>query len=238
MSCLLAVFDDVSSWPVIAFDTLHRPGVSVNLYAERINNFAIKADSKLKIVCKINKIGRKMGFIELEAMDANDVVVAFGRHVKYLDGMGKLFETAMTEPCFSTLTPQLAKIFGKVYSSTDYSNTSLTETIPLSFEDGKGSFIVAENQLNPMGTLHGGAQAIAAELFGGMQRRRSTSTSSTKLKSLEVNYISASPPGKMLWLTSETFAKEENPNLNMIKIWKDGRGGKRTVVSDAILHWS
>ena len=117
LSVLLAVFDDVSSWPVIAFDKKHRPGVSINLYAEFLQGSSgafpvIRGGDTLNITATINKLGGQIGFIDLKAYDHDNKLIAIGRHTKFLNVMGRAYEI-LFGPLFWTVTPIIANLFGE-----------------------------------------------------------------------------------------------------------------------------
>mmetsp|Transcript_27574 Transcript_27574/g.46624 ORF Transcript_27574/g.46624 Transcript_27574/m.46624 type:complete len:364 (+) Transcript_27574:249-1340(+) len=89
VGAVLAVFDELSTYALMLQDAKARPGVSVHLSAELLSD--VPAHSTVLIESCALKVGRSLGFCEVEMRDSDGQLVARGRHVKYLP-MGRLWE--------------------------------------------------------------------------------------------------------------------------------------------------
>lgn len=99
-SACLAILDDLSSFACMAGDRTHRTGVSLSLSADLIHPDRMTALSEIDVLCKVDKIGRYVGFLTIEFIDRNDgKVVARGSHNKFLP-TGFLWETLLSKPFF------------------------------------------------------------------------------------------------------------------------------------------
>lgn len=72
-------------------DRGHRPGVSIHLSTEVIRPYSLQSDSNIKIMTRVDKIGRTIGFCSLEVLSADNELLARGKHIKYLP-MGAIFD--------------------------------------------------------------------------------------------------------------------------------------------------
>lgn len=99
-SACLAILDDLSSFACMAGDRTHRTGVSLSLSADLIHPSRMTALSEIDVLCKIDKIGRYVGFLTVEFVDRVDGrVLARGTHNKFLP-TGFLWETILSKPFF------------------------------------------------------------------------------------------------------------------------------------------
>jgi acyl-coenzyme A thioesterase PaaI-like protein len=99
-SACLAILDDLSSFACMAGDRTHRTGVSLSLTADLIQPGRMTALSEVDVLCKIDKIGRYVGFLTVEFMDrSTGQVLARGTHNKFLP-TGFLWETFLSKPFF------------------------------------------------------------------------------------------------------------------------------------------
>lgn len=99
-SACLAILDDLSSFACMAGDRTHRTGVSLSLSADLIHPSRMTALSEVDVLCKIDKIGRYVGFLTVEFVDRVDGrVLARGTHNKFLP-TGFLWETILSKPFF------------------------------------------------------------------------------------------------------------------------------------------
>lgn len=89
VGAVLAVFDELSTYALMLKDNTARPGVSVHLSAELLSD--VSAHSTVFIESCALKVGRSLGFCEVEMRTSDGLLVARGQHVKYLP-MGRMWE--------------------------------------------------------------------------------------------------------------------------------------------------
>jgi acyl-coenzyme A thioesterase PaaI-like protein len=85
-STLLALFDELSTFSLFAFDMTRRPGVSVSLSDEIIR--PIYEGEIVTMITTCDKIGLILAFISMEVRSDKGLVMARGKHIKYLNNMG------------------------------------------------------------------------------------------------------------------------------------------------------
>jgi len=90
-AAILALFDEISTYSLAVQDRSHRPGVSIHLSTEVIRPHALQCGSNIKIMTRIDKIGRTIGFCSLEVLSTDNELLARGKHIKYLP-MGAIFD--------------------------------------------------------------------------------------------------------------------------------------------------
>jgi len=82
VSATLCVFDEFSSYAVVTKDKTCRFGVSVHLAVEVLAD--IPAGSDVFVEVSAEKVGKTLGFIKMEMLDADRRLVAHGCHIKFL----------------------------------------------------------------------------------------------------------------------------------------------------------
>ena len=90
-AAILALFDEISTYSMAVHDRGHRPGVSIHLSSEVIRPHSMQSGSNIKIMTRVDKIGRTIGFCSLEVLSADNELLARGKHIKYLP-MGAIFD--------------------------------------------------------------------------------------------------------------------------------------------------
>ena len=88
---ILALFDEISTYSMALQDRNHRPGLSIHLSTEVIKPLALQSGSDIKVMTRVDKIGRTIGFCSLEVLSADNQLLARGKHIKYLP-MGAIFD--------------------------------------------------------------------------------------------------------------------------------------------------
>jgi hypothetical protein len=175
-SATVALFDEFSSISTIISDRTSRGGVSIILSAE--NYVDIPPNTEVLIVSKSLKIGKTIGFSDLQMFDLNNNLLASGNHIKFLDA-GQLWNYVMHPTVFPFLVNILDSKFmkdlllargiyhkpplplcdldeiGSLYPLLEIQNTSVPDSY---------SVFVKPQFMNPNKTFHGGAVAISAEL--------------------------------------------------------------------------
>ncbi len=181
LSALLAVIDDVTTWPLVSADAKCRPGVSVQLGAELIGNpEPIRVGSTLTFVAKATKVGATMGFTTCDVKNEDGDLICVGKHTKYLP-MGRVYEIMMGN--FMPVLSWYANNFG---SKAGVDSVSDGESIGIDKVIGHEPEIKVSPALcNPMGGLHGGAQAIATEFAA-----KAKIPKGARLRSIDVAYMS------------------------------------------------
>jgi hypothetical protein len=192
-SATVALFDEFSSISTIISDRTNRGGVSIVLSAE--NYVDIPPNTEVLIISKSLKIGKTIGFSDLQMFDLNNNLLASGNHIKFLDA-GKLWNYVMHPTLFPFLVKLLDSKFmkdillaqgiyhkppmplcdldqtGSLYPLLDVQHTATPESY---------SVFVKPQWMNPNKTFHGGAVAISAELASRLSNQGHLSHSSCQL---------------------------------------------------------
>ena len=167
---VLALFDEFSSQSFMVSDKLHRPGVSISLSCKILKS--CQEGSKVQFVSIPKKIGNIIGFCDMFLLSEDGEVLATGTHIKYLP-MGWFWSIFIGNwlvfPIFVTISQMLAnkpRSHSAGQSSARVETISVEESFNLERIDASSfSFTVKMPQYcNGMGTLHGGAMAVAADM--------------------------------------------------------------------------
>lgn len=191
LSGFLAIFDEMTTYAIVATDRKKRPGMSVSLSAEMMGDVAVMGDS-IQINAEVVKSGRVMAFTKAEAIDpTSGQVICKGRHIKYLP-MPWLTELALG-PLMPLLKWFVSYFYAAKKTTTQSGVPRLLEDV-LKFEETSANqqsarFLVEPNHCNPMGAAHGGCQAMGMEVLGQNYAAKSSSNSHV-LKSMSVSYMS------------------------------------------------
>ena len=93
-AAIMALFDEISTYSTSMKDKNHRPGLSVHLTTELLQN--VYAGDEVTILTKADKNGKTIGYCTMELLNKKGELVARGKHIRYLQ-MGALFDT-ITDP--------------------------------------------------------------------------------------------------------------------------------------------
>jgi acyl-coenzyme A thioesterase 13 len=182
-STAIAIFDELSTIGFMVLDKQHRPGVSVQISARILK--PVNAGETLTLEVNYDKLGRTIAFASMVMKNEANVIVASGRHVKYLP-ISWFYDNVLAHPCiFQILTSALyddenncpttwigMPIFRSMLKSDvafDIKSDKSSQISGNIFDsinfDGnlQPNFKVRRNLCNPFGMLHGGAAAIATE---------------------------------------------------------------------------
>jgi acyl-coenzyme A thioesterase PaaI-like protein len=173
-SATIALFDEFSSISTIITDKNTRPGVYIVLSAE--NYVDTPPNTEVRIVSNALKIGKTIGFSEIQMLDLNGNLLASGSHIKFLE-MGKWWDIMMHPSIFPQVVNVLDSPFVKkvllsqrIYYppplplcdqnkiGSMYSTFKLSQSSPSLFE-----IDVDPRHMNPNKAFHGGAVAISTE---------------------------------------------------------------------------
>ena len=217
-SATLAVFDELSSYAFMVKDKTCRIGVSVLLSTEILRE--CPADSDVIVEVEAIKIGKTLGFAIMEMRDSEGLLLARGRHIKYLP-MGPLWDL-FAHPAVSHLTfPFLERIantpwvrnssvYKKLMEAMSGGRNSSSATHYTPPDPGVGQVFqslgvtplcdssftmhVTPSVCNMIGRLHGGALAMAVEQAVNMKYGTNDSDGRRIVK-LEIEYLSAMKVG-------------------------------------------
>lgn len=174
-SATIALFDEFSSLSTIINDKNSRSGVSIVLTAENYTNSL--PNTNVFIVSKSLKIGKTIGFSEIQMFDENNNLVASGSHIKFLD-MGKIWDLLMQPTTFPFIVNLLDSSFiKKILLSQGIYHYPPKEQLcdvnqvgsiyPLfnhkQIDSNSYNLTVQPHFMNPNKTFHGGAVAMSAE---------------------------------------------------------------------------
>lgn len=175
----LALFDEFSTFCFMLKDNRCRSGVSIHLTTDMLGS--VPADSTIRIVSRCTKVGKTIGFCDMEMLDASNSPVARGKHIKYLHqgAAWNLFAHPRVLPVMLDMLERFGdKIFWKFGMKLFFGGANRTVTTEVS----SSTLCSVANSLgieqispqhyklhakphmnNISGILHGGAVAIAAE---------------------------------------------------------------------------
>ena len=188
-SATMALFDEYSSMCFMMKDKGARGGVSIMLTAD-VHQFCA-AGTDVTIVTRATKVGKTIGFCDIEMFDHNKELVSRGSHVKFVD-MGRMWDFAMHPSRISTtlalydalgerllntaIGDNVMSLLGKGKRLSDLSPAfgevgAAYREFGLSSEgadqrEGGGTqahFKMKPHMGNYFGNLHGGAAAMLAE---------------------------------------------------------------------------
>eukprot|EP00550_Attheya_septentrionalis_P009101 CAMPEP_0198284762 /NCGR_PEP_ID=MMETSP1449-20131203/4202_1 /TAXON_ID=420275 /ORGANISM="Attheya septentrionalis, Strain CCMP2084" /LENGTH=314 /DNA_ID=CAMNT_0043981975 /DNA_START=201 /DNA_END=1142 /DNA_ORIENTATION=+ len=239
LSGFLAVFDEVTTWAIVAQDRKRRPGLSITLSAQvgpatttttTTARRGIQAGDTVQINAKVVKSGKVLAFTEAEAIDVTTGdVICTGRHTKYLPmpflfelGLGPLF------PLVKMYTNRLPPKYNDDWM--DPTIDDLLQFKDMSANHKTGTFHVENDHNNPLGSVHGGCQAMGIEMIGQGYADASLKTP-MRLHSITTTYMS-------------TGRKEITFDANWIHVANDSASMSVKVasisgipVSEGILHF-
>lgn len=96
-AAVMALFDEISTFSCAMKDRKKRPGLSVHLTTEIIQN--MHAGEEVTILTRADKMGKTLGYCTMEILNKQGELVARGKHIKYLP-MGLFFDV-VTHPVVS-----------------------------------------------------------------------------------------------------------------------------------------
>ena len=185
-SATMALFDEYSSMCLMMKDRCARGGVSIVLTADLHNE--CPPNSEVTIVTTATKVGKTIGFCDIEMFDKNSNLLASGSHVKYID-MGKAWDVVMHPSRIkhtlafyesmgsklqgTALGDKISAILGKGGSRMSTPLTPPFDKAGKAFRDfniempssdqSNAQVHVKPHMCNYFGNLHGGAAAMIAE---------------------------------------------------------------------------
>lgn len=192
LSGFLSVFDDVTSWAIMALDRKGRAGVSTSLLAELgplgLQGKSMGPGDLVQINARVVKIGKVFGFAEAEAVEfKTGRVICYGRHTKYMP-MGIFFELFLGPllPLMKLITKWLPEKYPFLNPSID----DLLEFKDFTEDHSGGTFHVGNDHNNIMGSCHGGCQAMGMEIIGQGYVESSLKGKAPQLQSINVSFMS------------------------------------------------
>lgn len=251
LSAWLAVIDEVTTMALVANDDAsvksRRAGVSVSLYAERVETGGVDATRKgdvVRIDVGVTKIGRLLGFADAEITDPKtEKVICFGRHTKYLPG-GIVTDFVLRKnvmPWMSWILSFFAGFSPPSPSSTQATTESLDELMRFCdvSEDGSSStFVGGKPHFNFYQTLHGGCQAIMMETMASRylsKRSRSPLQRRHQLRSVQIDYISSAR--KSVDVRVDALSEDRRSGGGITTGVTISRSSSTTAVSRGVLRW-
>eukprot|EP00979_Chaetoceros_neogracilis_P002247 scaffold394_cov161-Chaetoceros_neogracile.AAC.2 len=169
-SAILAIFDEFTTLAIVNEDPNARPGVSMNLstnLSPRGMKQLPKAGDALDIFVKFIKIGKTFAFTEVEAQcSETGMVIATGKHTKFLNS-GSIIQKVILGQTMLPIASHVASMLQQ-NDPTETDTISMREILRLDTSKDSADaemLILRKELLNPMGSCHGGAIAMAMEQF-------------------------------------------------------------------------
>mmetsp|Transcript_6153 Transcript_6153/g.12514 ORF Transcript_6153/g.12514 Transcript_6153/m.12514 type:complete len:355 (-) Transcript_6153:1014-2078(-) len=193
LDAAVAMFDEISTYTgVVSWDRTWRPGVSIQLEGRALRPIEVGAGDRIRVETRLQKVGRTIGYLEIEIQDEDGDALIAGSHIKFMP-MGPLFEMAFH--------PIWQNVSQRVWDAYLDKQPVHTFTMPNSIEEvfalqevahaahvpktfGKveyaGMLPIDQRHGNPLGSIHGGASTMLGSL-GAMEalRRRPEMAQST-----------------------------------------------------------
>jgi hypothetical protein len=210
---VLALGDSLTTFVMMAGDSLHRPGVSVSLAGNMLDTTAsgasedntVFAGDVISIVCRTTKVGATVGFSEA-FFSKRGRVLAHVRHIKYLK-MGYLFDNWVGPllPLYfdvssmmsgGTLRPSKEAAIKKLTADCEVSlesSLSLSRTASASAGlSGHFGSVVHKGVENPFGNMHGGAVACLANdaALQALQGGQVAAKGAALVTAMEISFLS------------------------------------------------
>jgi len=240
-SAILAIFDEFTTLAIVNEDRKTRPGVSTNLSTNLSPHGMTqlpKAGDALDIFVKVIKIGKTFGFTEAEAKcSETGITIATGKHTKFLN-TGSLIQNAMLGQTMLPIVSHVASTF-QPNDSVNTNTISMNEILRLDaskYIKNAKMLVLRKEHLNPMGSCHGGAIAIAMEQFVntniiGSHKRPSRNDQNLRLQSMSINYVSTAK--EHLLFASENTCRFESSTMVDVNVFGDhGR-----MTANGVLHY-
>lgn len=196
VSSCAALFDEVSSFGVIAADRSHRWGVSVALSATRTGLMPATGE-RVSVVSKNVRLGRSLGSCDVALVDAaTGAVLATGTHTKFLPNGIPGWDAVVGGPLKPLIIAggeRRARRLGDRPRLDLSRHGALADAVPLAFDprDRRRAVLEPATELsNAMGTLHGGSLVIASHRVA---RRAAAARSSARSLHCEFLATGAGP---------------------------------------------
>ena len=158
LGAVLALFDEVSSFGVIAADATHRWGVSVSLGATRLSALP-RAGDTVTVASTAVRLGRNLGFCDCALRAADGAVLARGRHTKFLPTGIRGWDALMAPPLRPLFLSYVERLGEKDAAPADLGAMAhVDDAVPLDGSTLRPGPLLS----NPMGMPHGGALCISA----------------------------------------------------------------------------
>jgi acyl-coenzyme A thioesterase PaaI-like protein len=233
-STLLALFDETSSCGLVGFDKENRPGVSLHLELEMMRK-DVPIGTTIRVVNKFTKMGKSISFTDVTCIDHNtEEVLARGKHIKYMP-MGWIWGLAwspLLKPITTHMLTQRVDQLGPDQGLREDDGDILS--LFSSLEYGNSSSAVHDCRkihCNPLGKMHGGAIAIAAEQVGSAARGGARPSVA---RALSLHYLSAVPQGPVCFDADDVSSSRTSPTTQ-IKVSPKLQGGN--VAATATVTW-
>jgi len=242
VSAYAALIDDVSTWSIIGdrANKSMRSGVSTHLSVHLgqggLEGIGRNPGDAVDFEVEVIRIGRTMGFAHVNVHDVNSgATICTGRHAKFLP-MGALFETLFSENVLPLTKayarylerdvdpPLTANEVEKLHDVVKFSN--------LSTSNESAEIKVKAHHCNPMGSLHGGCQAVFAEQMGRPAAKLILNKDFPTLKSINMTYFSSETKAAALSVNPILVSKNDLKSSVMFRKVTDGR-----PISEAVLDW-
>lgn len=233
LSGFLSVFDDVTTWAIVALDRKKRAGVSTSLFAELgplgLQGGSMGPGDLVQINARVVKIGKVFAFAAAEAVEfKTGRVICYGRHTKYMP-MGIFYEILLGPllPVTKLITKWLPDKYPLLNPSTD----DLLEFKEFTKDHSLGTFHVENDHNNPMGSCHGGCQAMGMEIIGQGYAETSLKGKALQLRSINVSYMSTAK--KEIDFVADWIHVTDSSASMTVKV--NSAGGN--PVAEGILHF-
>lgn len=191
----MAIFEDVTTWAIVAEDRDRRPGVSTSMYIERGSmgreDEFIKPGNTVDIIARVSKIGKVFGFAEADAVDVKTgKIICSGRHIKYLPSASFIQDLALG-PLFP-LSKRFAESITDKFIDFKPTMDEILHFTEMSEDYKTGTQTVDECHHNPLKFYHGGCQAMAME-YMALNHASINSVNEKKMytRSMSINYMSS-----------------------------------------------
>jgi acyl-coenzyme A thioesterase PaaI-like protein len=138
-SGILAVLDELSTYPIVLEDKKYRAGVSVDLVTEVYASPV--GGEEVYIVTRTDKIGKVLGFCTMEMLNKQGELLARGKHVKYLP-LGAHLDIVAMSPLFPVLITLYNRFRAKTFQTPIDTIFNLSKTSkPLDHDILEGEYI-------------------------------------------------------------------------------------------------
>ena len=195
LSTYLSLLDDVTTWALMcAKPQQPRPGVSTSFQCDwgPAAHLGMLPGSVVDIIATVTKVGKNLGFVRAEVRDVETGnLVCYGSHTKFLP-LGRWLDFALS-PVGQWMMGLYAKWMISPKSLQQHRMIPLCEMFDtLHFDTHtRAYFTASRDHLNPVGSLHGGFQAILMEMVGRQVAMTELATANVHLESIQISYMSA-----------------------------------------------
>lgn len=223
LSTYLAIIDDVTTWALFMGDPERsRPGVSISLRGEWAKNFGHRPSEEVDISTSISKIGRNVGFVRAEVRDAaTGHPICFASHIKYLP-MGAFYDLMLSSYGWNATKLLTEHVLSSPNTGDPPPLADLFESLQF-VSDNRATFERSSVHASLGGPIHGGCQAVLMELVASEVAKRELGTSTVRLDSMHVEYISA-PSSKTAEVDAQVDSMDEAKSSVTLRVQLLGKG--------------